>query len=229
VPQPVDLVVAGRVLLDVRIGPGEVGLRLEVVVVADEVLDRVVREELLELLVELRGQRLVVRHDEGRLLDGLDQFGRGVGVVDDQTAEPGQERLRTLHGEVVDVLRCCRTLVDGRDGGPSAVQHAIEGIDGIEVVGREPDAAFCGDLLQRASQPNRGRPSESALTDLDIAECRPSHAGARRDLALVRADRGADLPKKRPSLGRQYIGVTAFDRLQDPGEPRGLALTGEAD
>ena len=77
VPQPVDLLVAGRVLLDVRIGPGQVGLGLEVVVVADEVLDRVVGEELLELLVQLRGQRLVVRHHQGRLLHRLDDPGGG--------------------------------------------------------------------------------------------------------------------------------------------------------
>ena len=40
--QPVDLVVDRRVLLDVRVGRGDVGLGLVVVVVGDEVLDRVV-------------------------------------------------------------------------------------------------------------------------------------------------------------------------------------------
>ena len=40
---------------------GHVGLGLVVVVVGDEVLDRVVREELAELAVQLRGERLVVR------------------------------------------------------------------------------------------------------------------------------------------------------------------------
>ena len=87
VAQPVDLVVAGRVLLDVRIGPGQVGLRLEVVVVADEVLDRVVREELLELLVQLRGERLVVRHDQRRLLDRLDDLRGGEGLAGAGRAE----------------------------------------------------------------------------------------------------------------------------------------------
>ena len=81
VPQPVDLVVSRRVLLDVRIGPGQVRLRLEVVVVADEVLDRVVREELAELLVELRGQRLVVRHHQRGPVDRFDQLGGGVGLA----------------------------------------------------------------------------------------------------------------------------------------------------
>ena len=55
------------VLLDVDVALGDVGLGLVVVVIADEVADRVVREELLELGVELGGQRLVVRHHQRRL------------------------------------------------------------------------------------------------------------------------------------------------------------------
>ncbi len=49
VTQPVDLVVDRRVLLDVGVGRGEVRLGLVVVVVGDEVLDPVLREELSEL------------------------------------------------------------------------------------------------------------------------------------------------------------------------------------
>ena len=60
VAQLVDLVVARRVLLDVRVGARQVRLGLVVVEVRDEVLDRVVREELAELAVQLRGKRLVV-------------------------------------------------------------------------------------------------------------------------------------------------------------------------
>jgi hypothetical protein len=64
--EPVDLVVDGGVLLDVGVGDRHVGLRLVVVVVRDEELDPVLREEALELGVELGGERLVVRHHEGR-------------------------------------------------------------------------------------------------------------------------------------------------------------------
>ena len=60
VAQLVDLVVDVGVFLDVGVGARDIRLRLVVVVVRDEVLDRVVREELLELGVELRGQGLVV-------------------------------------------------------------------------------------------------------------------------------------------------------------------------
>ena len=49
-----------------------VGFGLEVVVIADEVFHRVVREESLEFLVELRCERLVVRQDQRRLAHVLD-------------------------------------------------------------------------------------------------------------------------------------------------------------
>ena len=72
VPQPVDLVVDRRVLLDVEVLVRDVGLGLVVVVVGDEVLDRVVREELAELAAELRRQGLVVGEHERGPLDLLD-------------------------------------------------------------------------------------------------------------------------------------------------------------
>ncbi len=72
VPQPVDLVVDRRVLLDVQVLGRDVRLGLVVVVVADEVLDRVLRQELAELVAELRGEGLVVGDDERGLLGALD-------------------------------------------------------------------------------------------------------------------------------------------------------------
>ncbi len=74
-PQAVDLLVDRGVLLDVDVPLRDVGLGLVVVVVADEVVHRVVREELLELAVELGGQRLVVREDQRRPLHGLNDVG----------------------------------------------------------------------------------------------------------------------------------------------------------
>ena len=72
VAEPVDLVVDRGVLLDVEILRRDVGLGLVVVVVADEVLDRVLGEELPELVAELRRQRLVVGDHQARSLHGLD-------------------------------------------------------------------------------------------------------------------------------------------------------------
>src|SRR5690349_23077517 len=57
--------VHARLLLDVGVGARDVGLGLVVIVVADEIFDRVVGEEALELAVELGGQDLV-RRDQDR-------------------------------------------------------------------------------------------------------------------------------------------------------------------
>ena len=72
-PQPRDVVVPRRVLLDVEVGLRDVRLGLVVVVVGDEVLDGVVREELPELVAELRRERLVVGDDERRPAGLLDR------------------------------------------------------------------------------------------------------------------------------------------------------------
>ena len=79
--QAVDVVVDRGVLLDVGVGLRDVGLGLVVVVVGDEVADGVLREEALELAVELRGERLVVRDDERRPVDPGDDVGHGEGLA----------------------------------------------------------------------------------------------------------------------------------------------------
>ena len=73
VAQPVDLLVDRGVLLDVEVLGRDVRLGLVVVVVGDEVLDRVLGEELAELVAELGRERLVVRDHERRPLDLLDR------------------------------------------------------------------------------------------------------------------------------------------------------------
>ena len=80
-PQPVDLLVDRGVFLDVDVALRDVGLGLVVVVIADEVVDGVVRKELLELAVKLGGQRLVVRHDQRGPLHGLDDVGHREGLA----------------------------------------------------------------------------------------------------------------------------------------------------
>ena len=64
-----DVLVDRAVLLDEQVALRHVGLGLVVVVVADEVLDRVLREELAELAVELRRERLVRREHDRRPAD----------------------------------------------------------------------------------------------------------------------------------------------------------------
>ena len=87
--QPVDLVVDGRVLLDVGVRGRHVGLGLVVVVVGDEVLHPVTREELLQLGGQLRGQGLVGLDDQGGTLDRLDGPGDGGGLARSGDAEEG--------------------------------------------------------------------------------------------------------------------------------------------
>ncbi len=114
-PQPCDVVVPGRVLLDVQVGLRDVGLGLVVVVVRDEVLDRVVGEELAELVAELRGERLVVGDHERRSLDRLDHPGHRC-----RLARPGraEQRLRTVAGtDRVGQLGDRAWLVAGRTVG----------------------------------------------------------------------------------------------------------------
>ena len=76
-PQLVELVVDRRFLLDVNVAGGNVGFGLVIVVIRDEVFDRVVREERLELVIELRRQSLVVRHNQRRTVQLLDDLGHG--------------------------------------------------------------------------------------------------------------------------------------------------------
>ena len=77
VAQTFHIVVDVRILLDVGVGLGDVRLGLVVVVVGDEVADRVVRHQLAEFGAQLRGQRLVRLDDQRGTLQALDQPGRG--------------------------------------------------------------------------------------------------------------------------------------------------------
>ena len=107
-----DLLVDRGVLLDVGVRRGDVGLRLVVVVIGNEVLDRVVREILLELAVQLRGQGLVVRKHERRPLQALDHVGNREGLAG---ARDAQQRLVRKAGlEAVDQAGDRLGLVAGR-------------------------------------------------------------------------------------------------------------------
>ena len=91
-----DVLVDGGVLLDVGIAGRDVGLGLVVVVVGDEVLHRVVGEELPHLPVELGRQGLVGGQNEGRALHLLDHVGNGEGLAGAGDAEQGHARLAVV-------------------------------------------------------------------------------------------------------------------------------------
>ena len=96
VAQPVDLVVDRRVLLDVGVGGRQVRLGLVVVVVGDEVLDPVLREQLAELAGELRGEALVGREHERRPVDLGDDAGGGEALARAGDAEQRLELVAPL-------------------------------------------------------------------------------------------------------------------------------------
>ena len=81
VTEPVDLLVHRGGLFDIGVAGGDVGLRLIVIIIGNEVLHRRVREEALELGAELGRQGLVVGQDQRGLLNLLDDLGHGVGFA----------------------------------------------------------------------------------------------------------------------------------------------------
>ena len=85
----VNRLIDGGILGDVRVGLGDVGFRLVVIVVGDEILDRVFREVALELAVELRGEGLVGSDDQSRPLDSGDHLGHGERLAGTGNAEEG--------------------------------------------------------------------------------------------------------------------------------------------
>ncbi len=122
-PEAVDVVVAGRVLLDVEVGLRDVRLGLVVVVVRDEVLDGIRGEELAELVAELGRQRLVVRDHERGALQLLDQPRHRRRLAGPGGPEQRLEAVARLErrGQLGDRLR----LVTGRGvrGGDAEIGH----------------------------------------------------------------------------------------------------------
>ena len=109
--EPIDLVVPARVLLDVRVRAREIRLGLVVVEVADEVFDRVLREELAELGVQLGGQRLVVGQHQRRPVHLGDDRSQT-----ERLARPGrseQDLMMQSRVEPVDELLDRQRLVTG--------------------------------------------------------------------------------------------------------------------
>ena len=78
---PVDALVHARFFFDIGVGPRHIGFGLIIVVIADEIFDRVVGKEALELAIELGRQDLVGRQDQRGALQRLDRLGHGEGLA----------------------------------------------------------------------------------------------------------------------------------------------------
>ena len=68
VPQFINLIVNGSILFNVGIAGWYVGFGLVVVIIGNEVLHRIIREELLHFAIQLPRQGLVVGKDQGRFI-----------------------------------------------------------------------------------------------------------------------------------------------------------------
>ncbi len=118
----VELFVDGRFFLDVEIAGGDVGLGLVVVVVADEVLDRVTGKELLELVIELGGEGLVVGEDQRRTVGLLDDLGHGEGLAGAGDAE--EDLVFFAGGETAnELVDGARLVAAGLIGGDELKVH----------------------------------------------------------------------------------------------------------
>ncbi len=115
-PHTVDVLVAARVLLDVRIRACHVGLGLVVVVVAHEVLDGVVGQEAAELGAQLRGKGLVGAEHQDGSLQLLYGPGHHVGLP--ASGHAGEDLLGQARADALDELGDGLRLVTGRlEGG----------------------------------------------------------------------------------------------------------------
>ena len=197
VAQPVDLVVDGRVLLDVGVRRGQVGLGLVVVVVGDEELDPVLREQLPQLRRQLGGQRLVRLDDEGRPLDPLDHPGDGGRLA--RAGDPLQRLVGVSPGDplgqAVDGLR----LVARRPewGDDLELGHGPPRLPGRCVGSGVPPALVAG---RRQPVPQRGHLGLQRRPVTRVVE----HVVGVLDPLLPRDLRSGCAPRRRP--GRSHAG-----------------------
>jgi hypothetical protein len=103
-PEHLDVLVDRGVLFDVEIGRRDIGFRLVVVVVRDEVLDGVPGQELAQLAVELGAEGLVMGEDQSRLLVVRDDVGQGHRLAGTGDAEQGLVLVAALQarGQLTD-------------------------------------------------------------------------------------------------------------------------------
>ena len=101
------LVIDTQVLFYIGVGGGDVGLRLIIIIVGNEIFHRIVREERLEFAVKLCRQRLVVAQDESGTLQVLNYIRHGEGLSGTGNAQQRHVVNPVLQGfsELADRLR----------------------------------------------------------------------------------------------------------------------------
>ena len=97
VAQTVDLVIDGAVLFNIGVGAGDIGFRLVVIVVADEILHRIVGEKGAELGAQLRRQCFIVGQHQRGAVAFCDHICHGKGLAAASNAQQGLAAVAALH------------------------------------------------------------------------------------------------------------------------------------
>ena len=110
--QLIDLVIDHRVLGDIGVALGNIGLGLVIIVIGHKIFHCVLREKFLHLAVELACQCLVVGNDQRGLVQCLDDIGHGKGFARTCYAQQGLKLISLF--EAPDQVLDRPGLVSGR-------------------------------------------------------------------------------------------------------------------
>ena len=134
-----------RIFFDIGIGARHIGFRLIVVIIRNEILHRVFREEAFHFTIKLRGKRLVRCQDQGWALHRLNHLGHGEGLAG--TCHTQQHLVAVTGLQASDKLRNGARLVAirfirrghgkpprGRGGG-ALFRHEQHGAGGDDIHG----------------------------------------------------------------------------------------------
>ena len=82
-----NMLVDSRILFDKEVTRRNIGLRLVVVVVADKVLDGIIREKITHFRIKLSRKRFIRRHNQRGNADSGNDIGHGKGLTGSRNPE----------------------------------------------------------------------------------------------------------------------------------------------
>ena len=122
--QLINLIVNRRILLDIRVGLGNIRLRLIIIVIGNKIFHSILREERLQLACQLCRQRLVVRDNQRRLTHLVNHLRNRIGLACTRRAQQNLRAQALFHAlrQLLNRLR----LVTGRlEGGLNFKVHVV--------------------------------------------------------------------------------------------------------
>ena len=193
VAHAVDLLVDRRGLLDIRVRARHIRLGLVVIVVRDEVFDRIVREKALHLAIELGRQNLVGREDQRRLLHRRDDMGHReslAGAGDAQqhlVARPLLDALDQLGDRLRLVARRLEIgLQDERDAG---LRPLVRRIAEQRVVGQGLEQVQALLRCRHDGPPDGAAAAPRSPIELveEARSCKPARSSAAAERSKIRS------------------------------------------